>query len=1245
MLGIVIRSAARRRCAWLLPLLASAAAASAAIASSPGAARGGDVIFAEDFESGDLLGWSNTTGGPPYEPLPPDPAQIAPPLDPSLPLDPFESSRFLWEANPPVQTQVEPGALAPDRIALIRGRALRRGGSPLRAVRVSALGQPDVGSTLTRADGVFDLAIRGGGEVTLEFKKPGFLPLQRRVEALRLAWATVEDVVMIPFDEQVAAISSGATEMQVARGSLESDEDGPRQATLFFREGTEAEMLLEGGAQVPLPLLHVRMTEYTVGDDGPAAMPGSLPPQVGYTYAVELSADEAVAAGATSVLFSDSVVAYVENFLQFPVGDPVPVAFLERESAAWIPERDGRIVQILSEVGGMAELDIDGSGTPAGVPALEELGIGTSELQRLAVLYEPGQSFWRVEIPHFSPWDFNWPAGPPEDAEPPPDPEAEGESPPDDPIEPEGPPDPDGYAPDQGDPVCEPGSILECENQVLRERLALVGVPFSLHYSSDRVKGRSSPLRFSVGITGADPPASLLRADLRIEAAGQVYRWGIASPGPNLRHTLTWNLVDRYLRPIHAEEPATIVLTYTYPLVYYTARGPWEQSFSRLPIEDTVLPGWRQASRFTIRRTLRTTIGALARNLVGPWDLRGEGLGGWSFDVYHRYHPRTGTLFPGRGGRQLAHERPIVAPRILGTGIAGSSGDGGPGRLARLEAPTGLALAPDGSLYVADSEARTIRRLRPDGIVEAFAGNGDACEPGGPGEGAGDCGDGGPAIDGSFVAPGGLSVAGDGSLLIADGLFVRRVDPDGFLSTVAGLWISGPPPHGSGEPCADCIATEVELGGVTDVVAQPDGSFFLAESGSHRVSFVAADGRLSVVAGDGIPGSSGDGGPAALARLSSPTGLTLGPEGEIYIADWGNHRIRRIGTNGVISTVAGTGASGFSGDGGPAVAAELSYPRRVAVGADGVLYVVDQFNLRVRRISSSGRIQTVVGSDAPESFRDGDLALQIPLDWPADLAIEPRGRLLVADEGAHHVLEVTDARPLPHDGELLIPNSGGSQVFVFSPSGRHLRTVHALTGATLLSFEYDVLGRLHRIVDGDGNATEVLRDGSGAPTAIVGPYGQASTLTLDSFGYLSGVTNPAGESTTFSSTTTGLLLSRTDAESHSKSFFWDSTGRLVGELDADGGHKTLSRWGVGDRTYTHYRVAFGSAEGRNVFHDTWYYWNGRRRWKSLLGLAPLLWTPKFAQDRAGGVRCRSGDGSTRRSFVGTRCAWQRSWAI
>ncbi len=1161
----------------------------------------GELIFAEDFESGDLLGWSSSTGGPPEGALPPDPAEIAPPLDPTLPLDVFESGRFLWESGPPIQVDVAPGAISPDRICLVRGRVLRRDGHPLRGVKVTVHGHSDVGSTRTRSDGYYDLALRGGAEVTVTYEKRGFLPIARQVEALRQDWAWAEDAVMIPLDPAVWPISSGASEMQVARGSVQEDADGARQATLMFRAETVAEMWVPGVGAVPLPLFHVRATEYTVGEQGPAAMPAPLPPQVGYTYAVELSADEAVAANAAAVTFSQPVVVYVENFPDFPVGEPVPAAWYERDAASWVPSRDGLVVQIVSEADGLADLDVEGSGLPASEDDYLDLGIDPAERQRLAVLYEPGQSLWRVEVTHFTPWDFNWPAGPPPDADPPPDPAGQGDPPPDDPVDPGGVPDPDAGAPITGNPDCEPGSILECENQVLRESIALTGVPHRLHYASDRVRGRSDPLRFSIRVTGATIPASLLHVGLVVEAAGEIYRWGTPIPVPNQRHTVTWNFVDRYQRPIHAEEPATIRLTYTYPLVYYTARGPWEASFSRLPTEGVSFPSLRSGSRFTITRTVRTTVGALAHNLVGPWDVSGEGLGGWTFDAHHRYHPRTGTLLPGHGGRQVAHARPLVAPRLLGTGIAGTSGDGGPGRLARFEAPAGLALGPDGSLYVSDATARTVRRLRPDGIVERFAGTGETCDPGGGarGEGGGGCGDGGPAIAGKLVAPGGLAVTPDGSLLIADGLFVRRVDPQGILSTVAGSWDDIPPPQlGEGSCDGDCPATEVSLQGVADVAALADGAFFLVESNRNRLSFVGTNGRWSRVAGGDASGSAGDGGPAYFAELSSPTGLALGPAGELFVADSGNHRLRRIGTDGIITTVAGTGVPGFSGDGGPATAAKLWFPTRVAADSDGAVYLVDQFNQRVREVTAGGKIETVVGIDAAPTFVDGDHALQTPLDWPTAVGVEPRGRLFVADAGGHHVLEVTDVRPRPASGEILIPGPDGAEVHVFSAAGRHLRTVHALTGATLLGFEYTGSGRLYRIVDAHGNATEVVRDGAGDPQAIVGPYGQVTTLDLDSFGYLASVTSPAGETTELTSTTTGLLLSRREPRGKTKHFSWDTTGRLKGELDADGGSKLLSRFGVGDRTYAHFRVSFTSAEGRHTLHDTWYSWSGRRKWKT-----------------------------------------------
>src|SRR5262249_26960439 len=160
-----------------------------------------------------------------------------------------------------------------------------------------------------------------GGPLTVNYARDGFLPVQRQIDVPWEDYALLPDVVLIPQDKQVTAIDlSASTPIQVARGSAVTDGDGARQATLFFAHGTQATMVLPDTTTRPLSTLSVRATEYTVGATGPEAMPGELPPTSGYTYAVELSADEATAAGAVQVRFDRPVELYVENFLNFPVG-------------------------------------------------------------------------------------------------------------------------------------------------------------------------------------------------------------------------------------------------------------------------------------------------------------------------------------------------------------------------------------------------------------------------------------------------------------------------------------------------------------------------------------------------------------------------------------------------------------------------------------------------------------------------------------------------------------------------------------------------------------------------------------------------------------------------------------------------------------------------------------------------------------------------------------------------------------
>lgn len=297
------------------------------------AAQLGDVITLTSLDAA-----GNSSVATTITVVPPDPTLVAPPNDPTVATTLFQSVQFLFSGVQPIQTGVAPGTISPVHIAVVRGRVLDRDNQPLPGVQITFLDHPEFGQSLSRADGMFDLAINGGGALTLVYTKAGFLPVQRQVRSVWQEFIQAPDVVLVPLDTQVTLIDlPAATAIQVAQGSVVTDQDGTRQATLLFAPGTQASMTLPTGHIVALSTLHVRATEYTVGENGPLAMPAELPPTSAYTYAVELSVDEAIAAGATRVSFTQPVIVYVTNFLDFPVGIAAPVGIDDRGKAQWVP--------------------------------------------------------------------------------------------------------------------------------------------------------------------------------------------------------------------------------------------------------------------------------------------------------------------------------------------------------------------------------------------------------------------------------------------------------------------------------------------------------------------------------------------------------------------------------------------------------------------------------------------------------------------------------------------------------------------------------------------------------------------------------------------------------------------------------------------------------------------------------------------------------------------------------------------
>jgi sugar lactone lactonase YvrE len=325
---------------------------------------------------------------------------------------------------------------------------------------------------------------------------------------------------------------------------------------------------------------------------------------------------------------------------------------------------------------------------------------------------------------------------------------------------------------------------------------------------------------------------------------------------------------------------------------------------------------------------------------------------------------------------------------VAGTGEAGSTGDGGPASAATLNHPYAIAAMPDGGYVVAEVQGDRVRRVAPDGTITTLAGGI---------QGSG--GDGGPAISAQLRSPFGVSVAGDGSVLIADfgNQRIRRVAPDGTISTMAGNGNAGF--AGDGGP-----ATEAALAWPTAVAALPGGGFLIADWFNERIRRVDPDGTITTVAGTGATGFAGDGGPATLAQLNQPFGVAAMPDGGFLIADHANDRIRRVGPDGIITTVAGTGVRGFAGDGGPALGAALNHPTAMTPDGAGGFLIADRTNQRIRDVAASGTITSVAGSGVPAWLDAGDATLG-HLRNPSGVAVSGDS-ILIADSDNNRIRKV-----------------------------------------------------------------------------------------------------------------------------------------------------------------------------------------------------------------------------------------------
>ncbi len=353
---------------------------------------------------------------------------------------------------------------------------------------------------------------------------------------------------------------------------------------------------------------------------------------------------------------------------------------------------------------------------------------------------------------------------------------------------------------------------------------------------------------------------------------------------------------------------------------------------------------------------------------------------------------------------------------VAGNGLQGFGGDGGRATSAQLNEPRGVAVDAAGNLFIADYLNGRIRKVTPAGIISTVAGGGSSLD------------EGVPATSARLSITASVAVDAAGNLYIADtgNHRVRRVTPAGLITTVAGNGTDGY----SGD---NGLATSAQLYFPAGVAVDAAGNVLIADTINNRIRKVTSAGVITTIAGNGVPGSRGDNGPATSAQLLLPESLAMDRDGNLYIAQY--YSVRKVTPAGLITTCAGNGISGFSGDGGPATSAQLGEAKGVAIDAAGNLYIGDANNNRIRRVTPAGFISTVSGNGTSGYGGDSGPAVAAYLNGPHGVAVDTAGNLYVANQGNDRVRRIEAVNVAPTFFPQVAVGGGYSTLFTITNTG------------------------------------------------------------------------------------------------------------------------------------------------------------------------------------------------------------------
>jgi hypothetical protein len=382
---------------------------------------------------------------------------------------------------------------------------------------------------------------------------------------------------------------------------------------------------------------------------------------------------------------------------------------------------------------------------------------------------------------------------------------------------------------------------------------------------------------------------------------------------------------------------------------------------------------------------------------------------------------------------------------IAGNGTTGYSGDGGPCALATFSRPQNLISDTSGNLFFADADNNVVRKITNLGIVSTIAGNGAADYKG----------DNGSATKASLNTPTGIALDEKGNLYIADAGndVVRKVSTVGIITTIAG---TGTPGY-SGD---NAPATSAQLDSPYGIAVDNTGNIYISESSNYVVRKINTSGIITTIAGNGTPGFTGDGGPATAATLKAPSNIGISSSGEIYIPDWQNHRVRKINSIGILTTIAGNGSTGNTGDGYPATAAELNAPQTINFDDSGNWYISDVLASVVRKVNKLGIIYTVAGNGTSGYNGDGIPAMSAELNGPSGIAFNGTGNMYIAEGYSKRIRKITYYLDVPNNinvvkNATIYPNPASEKITIKSGEKMERIEIVSLIGQAIFQHSYN----------------------------------------------------------------------------------------------------------------------------------------------------------------------------------------------